>query len=144
MSPDDGRDSSLRRSEEPGNQYEQSDDEVFHESSPSRRAVQLTVLTRRRDRLLSSGLLLFAILLLCDSVRETISGALVLIARVGEADRALSVGEDTRNNCLQDFVDQRVQAELARHGQVLMVLQAAPKVCELNGINRSRDTTVLI
>src|SRR2546422_3917556 len=86
----------------------------------------------------------FSILVLCDSLREAVSRALILIARLGEANRTLSIGEYPRNNRLQLVTNQRVQTELPSKRQVQMVLQAAPKVCELNGTNRSRDTTVLI
>src|SRR6266446_3663461 len=110
---------------------------------PFRLAVYLTLLIRRRDRRLSLGLL-FAILVLSDSLRQGVTRALILIACLGEADPDLSIGEYLRNYRLQFVINQRVQTEPARQRQVQMVLQATPEVCELNGINRSSYTTVLV
>ena len=91
----------------------------------------------------SGGLLLLAILVLCDSLRETVTRALVLVARLSKPDCTLSIGEDTRNNRLQFVINQRVQTKPACECQVEMILQATPKICELNGVNRSRYATVL-
>src|SRR2546426_497525 len=86
---------------------------------------------------------LFVTLVLGDSLREFVTRALVLISGFGEADSGLSVGEHARHNRLQGFDNQRVQTELARERQVLMVLESAPEICELNRVDWPRDSAIL-
>src|SRR6185503_19487409 len=81
--------------------------------------------------------------MLRNSLRQFVTRAFKLIACFGETDLVPGIGEDPRNNRLQLFINQLVQAQPARERQVKMVLQTAPKVCQLNGIDRSGDTSIL-
>ena len=61
-----------------------------------------------------SGYLLSATLALPNSLRQFVTHTLILIARLGEANRSLSIGKHARRNRLQRFVNKLVQTELAR------------------------------
>src|SRR6266480_2580124 len=67
--------------------------------------------------------------------RQLVSRRFVSISRLAETDRrvCLNIRKHARHNRLEDFINQPVEAELASHRQVLVILQAAAEIGELNG-----------
>ena len=65
---------------------------------------------------------------------ELISGSLVYVSCLAEADRrvCLNIGKHPRHYRLEHLIDQRVEPQFASQRQILMILQAASKVCQLN------------
>ena len=45
---------------------------------------------------------------------------------------------------MENFVNYGIKPQLSREGQILVVLQATPKICELNGRDWPADAAVLL
>src|SRR6266705_2429591 len=78
--------------------------------------------------------------------RQLVSLRFVSISRLAKTDRrvCLNIREHARHNRLEDFINQRVEAELASHRQVLVILQAAAEIGELNGRARTSDASAFV
>jgi hypothetical protein len=83
-------------------------------------------------------------LLGCDRFPQRQARGLVGIAGLRKADARAGIREDARHDRRQRRRDLPRQAKGARHGQILVILQPATKVCELHSGDRSRNAPVLV
>ena len=67
-----------------------------------------------------------------DGARQLHSGRLVRVAGLREADAVAGIGEDARHDRGDHLAHQGVQSETTGERQVLVVLQSAPEVGELD------------
>ncbi len=80
----------------------------------------------------------------CYSVRELHPRGFIRITGFGKADALAGVGEHARDDRAQDLAHHLVETESTRERQVLMILQTAPEIRQLNRRNRTRHAAILL
>src|SRR6266550_5780436 len=78
--------------------------------------------------------------------RQLVSRGFISITPLAETDgrACLNIGKHARHDSLKNFINQLVETKPASHRQVLVILQAAAEIGELNGRARPGDASAFV